>query len=130
MTMHDASSKFDCFPVPDDPCAGEIRSPKMVIHLSLEPRQTVSWRVTARSEIRAQGSRVWMTRVFSPYDYWLQAGDVIRVTRGERIWLSADDDGPAEVTVTSEYVERRRRYGFGPVRWLERVFSFLAPIAR
>ncbi|WP_425194893.1 DUF2917 domain-containing protein [Paraburkholderia phenazinium] len=102
----------------------------MVIHLSLEPRQTVSWRAAARSEIRARGSRVWMTRACSPYDYWLQAGDVIRVTRGERIWLSADDDGPAEVTLTSEYVERRRPFGLPPVRWLERAFRFLAPVAR
>lgn len=128
--MHDASSKPHCFPAQDDPCAGEIRSPKMVIHLSIEPRQTVSWRVAARSEIRAQGSRVWMTRACSPYDYWLQASDVVRVKRGERVWLSADDDGPAEVTVTSEYLERRRRFDLLPVRWLERGFRFLVPVAR
>jgi hypothetical protein len=102
----------------------------MVIHLNLVPRQTVSWRVIANCEIRADGERVWLTRIFSPYDYWLHAGDVIRIARGERIWLCADGERPAEVTLTSDYVERRRMFDRWPMRWLERAFGILLPVGR
>src|ERR1700689_56933 len=110
MTMHDASQKSGCSFLPHDHSVGEKHSPKMVIHLILVSRQTVSWRVIVDCEIRAHDERVWLTRMFSPYDFWLQSGDVIRVMRGERIWLSADGEGPAEVTLTSDYVERRRMF--------------------
>ena len=128
--MHDASQKSDCSCLPHDHSAGAMPAPRMVIHLSLVPRQTVSWRVIANCEISADGERVWLTRIFSPYDYWLQAGDVIRIARGERIWLCADGDRPAEVTLTSDYVERRRMFDRWPMRWLERAFDILLPVAR
>jgi hypothetical protein len=115
MKMDEASRQFVCPDLPACRPHGEIQSPKMVIHLTLVPGQTVSWRVIADSEIRAYSSRVWLTRIFSPYDYWMEPGDVIRVTRGERIWLSAD--AQAEVTLTSEYVERRN----GLRRWIARL---------
>ena len=130
MTMHDASPQSSCSFLPHDQSAGEKQSPRLVIHLSLVSRQTVSWRVIADCEIRAQGERVWLTRVFSPYDYWLQAGDAIRVARGERIWLSADGECPAEVTLTSEYVDRRRMFDRWPLRWLGHAFDILSPVAR
>ncbi|SIO63292.1 DUF2917 domain-containing protein [Paraburkholderia phenazinium] len=129
--MHDASQQSDCSCFPYDHSVRAMHAPRMVIHLSLLPRQTMSWRVMAHCEIRAHGERVWLTRIFSPYDHWLQAGDVIRVARGERIWLSADGERPAEVTLTSEYVGRRRRFDRWPVvRWVERAFDSLLPVAR
>ena len=128
--MQHASQQFDCSQLSDAHAARETHAPRMVIHLSLLPQQTVSWRVVADSEVRAHGSRVWLTRIFSPHDYWMQAGDVIRIARGERIWLSADGDGPVEVTLSSEYVERRRLFGRRPLRWLRRVLDIILPLAR
>jgi hypothetical protein len=130
MTMHDASQKSGCSFLPHDQSAGEKYSSKMEIHLSLVSRQTVSWHMVADCEVRAHDERVWLTRMFSPYDFWLQSGDVIRVMRGERIWLSADGECPAEVTLTSDYVERRRMFDRWPLRWLERAFDILSPVAR
>jgi hypothetical protein len=72
------------------------RLPRRVIHFALMPGRTVSLRLVAHSEIRVRATRVWLTRVFSPYDYWVQPGDVIRLQRGERIWLSPDGDEVAE----------------------------------
>ena len=129
--MQHASQQFDCSQLSDDhDAARETHAPRMVIHLSLVPQQTVSWRVVADSEVRAHGSRVWLTRIFSPHDYWMQAGDVIRIARGERIWLSADGDRPTEVTLTSDYVERRRLFARRPLRWLGRALDILLPLAR
>ena len=34
------------------------------------------------------GARVWLTRVSSPYDYWLAPGDEFRLQRGERVFLN------------------------------------------
>jgi hypothetical protein len=127
MTMHDASQQFDYSPLPGGHPAGEMHLPKMVIHVGLMPGQTVSWRVIANAEIRAHGSRVWLTRIFSPYDYWMQPGDVVRVARGERIWLGTDSSVPAEVTLTSEYGERRRLFSRWSARWLELAFNILSP---
>lgn len=127
--MQHASQRFDCSQLPDDRATREISAPKMVIHLSLLPQQTVSWRVISDSEVRAHGPHVWLTRIFSPHDYWMQAGDVIRIARGERIWLSADGDRPVEVTLTSEYVERRRLFGQRPLRWLGRLVDNVLPKA-
>lgn len=128
--MLDASQKSDCSCLPHDRSAGAPHAPRMVIHLGLAPQQTVSWRVIANCEIRVHSERVWLTRICSPYDYWLQAGDVVRVARGERIWLSTDSVRPAEVTLTSAYVERRRVFDRWPVRWLGRAFDILSPVAR
>jgi hypothetical protein len=131
MTMQHASPQFDCSQLSGDHDAvRETYAPRMVIHLSLVPRQTVSWRVVADCEVRAHGSRVWLTRIFSPHDYWMQVGDVIRIARGERIWLSADGDRPVEVTLTSEYVQRRRLLRRRPLRWLRRLLDILLPLAR
>jgi Protein of unknown function (DUF2917) len=118
--MQHASPQFDCSQLSGDHAAArETHAPRMVIHLSLVPQQTVSWRVVSDCEVRAHGSRVWLTRIFSPHDYWMQAGDVIRIARGERIWLSADGDRPVEVTLTSEYVGRRRLLRRRSLRWLD-----------
>jgi hypothetical protein len=100
-------------------------SPEMVIHFVLQPGQTASWRVRSDSELRVGTARVWVTRIFSPYDYWLQAGDVLRVTRGERIWLSTDANIAAEISLTSEYAVARRPL----FKWIERLRDCLADIS-
>ena len=99
--------------------------PEMVIRFVVQPGQTASWRVQSDSELRVGTARVWVTRIFSPYDYWLQTGDVLRVSRGERIWLSTDANIAAEISLTSAYaVERRPLF-----KWIERLRDFLADIS-
>ncbi|MGF6601505.1 hypothetical protein P3T23_006247 [Paraburkholderia sp. GAS448] len=106
------------------------RLPRRVIHFALMPGRTVSLRLDADSEIRVRATRVWLTRVFSPYDYWVQPGDVIRLQRGERIWLSPDGDEVAEVTLTSEYIERYNAVSRWISRWAERLFDLSVPRSR
>jgi len=89
----------------------------MVIRFVVQPGQTASWRVQSDSELRVGTARVWVTRIFSPYDHWLQTGDVLRLTRGERIWLSTDANIAAEISLTSAYAVARRPL-FKWVEWL------------
>lgn len=96
---------------------GAIRLPRVVIYFAVESATTVTWRIAADSELRVHGEApVWLTRHRSPYDHWLQPGESIRLQRGERVWLSVEEEVPAEVSITSPYVERRRV----PRQWLER----------
>jgi hypothetical protein len=132
--MQDASPPSDYPCLPGSPSerssAGEQRVPRMVIHLALAPGRTLSWRVKANSEIRAFGARVWLTRIYSPYDYWLLPGEMVQVARGERIWVSADGDDPAEVTLSCEYVSRRWTLARWAERWRGLVFGVLSPRMR
>ena len=73
------------------------RLPKIVVHFSVMPGVTLTWRVEADSTLAVQGARIWLTRISSPYDHWLAPGDEFRLHRGERVWLSTDDDGRARV---------------------------------
>jgi hypothetical protein len=100
-------------------------SPEMVIRFVVQPGHTASWRVRSDSELRVGTARVWVTRIFSPYDYWLQTGDVLRVTRGERIWLSTDANIAAEISLTSAYAIARRPL----FKWIERLRDCLADIS-
>ena len=99
--------------------------PEMVISFVIQPGQTASWRVRADSELRVGAARVWVTRIFSPYDYWLQTGDVLRVTRGERIWLSTDANIAAEISLTSAYAVARRPL----FKYIERLRDCIADIS-
>jgi len=111
---------------PETSASAHARSPEMVIRFVIQPGQTASWRVRSDSELRVGTARVWVTRIFSPYDYWLQTGDVLRVTRGERIWLSTDANIAAEISLTSAYAVARRPL----FNWLERLTDYLADISR
>ncbi|WP_419178003.1 DUF2917 domain-containing protein [Caballeronia sordidicola] len=97
----------------------------MVIRFVVQPGHTASWRVRSDSELRVGTARVWVTRVFSPYDYWLQTGDVLRVSRGERIWLSTDANIAAEISLTSAYAVAHRPL----FKWIERLRDCLADIS-
>jgi hypothetical protein len=110
---------------PETSASAHARSPEMVIRCVIQPGQTASWRVRSDSELRVGTARVWVTRIFSPYDYWLQTGDVLRVTRGERIWLSTDANIAAEISLTSAYAVARRPL----FNWLERLRDYLADIS-
>ncbi|RDK03173.1 DUF2917 domain-containing protein [Paraburkholderia lacunae] len=93
------------------------RLPKVVVHFSVMPGATLTWRVDADSALSVQSSRVWLTRVNSPYDHWLQPGNEFRLQRGERVWLSTDGEIAAHVSLTSALPARRGLVG----RWLARL---------
>jgi hypothetical protein len=104
----DQASEQCAFPdAPGDDFRDPARFARIVIHLAVAPAQTIAWRVPSESQLRVHGARVWLTRIGSPYDYWMQPGDAIRLQRGERIWLSTDAGVSAEVSLTSHYVEPR-----------------------
>ncbi len=96
--------------------------PKVVIHFEVQPGATLSWRVEANAELQVQRERVWVTRVTSPYDYWLQPGLSLQLRRGERIWISTDANIAARLSLTAYPSARRGIVG----RWLERL-SLLNP---
>ncbi|WP_084170198.1 DUF2917 domain-containing protein [Paraburkholderia ferrariae] len=80
--------------------------PAQSLHFAVPQGQTFTWRLAADSLLRVYGAQIWVTRARSPYDHWLNPGDTLRLTRGERIWLSTETDTPARVTLTSEWRPR------------------------
>ncbi|KVQ02950.1 DUF2917 domain-containing protein [Burkholderia ubonensis] len=94
---------------PDPRCPGAIALPRVVIHFAVAPRKTLTWRAPNDAELRAHDATLWVTRLASIDDYWMRPGDVLRIPRGERIWLSADGNQPAEVSITTAYVKRGER---------------------
>ncbi|MFJ1208373.1 DUF2917 domain-containing protein [Burkholderia pyrrocinia] len=105
--MDQASQLFDR---PDRRRAGTIALPTVVIRFAVAPRTTMTWRAPQDAEIRAHGAALWITRPPSVDDYWVQPGDVLRIARGERIWLGTDADRSAEATITTAYVRRGERF--------------------
>ncbi|CAE6758180.1 DUF2917 domain-containing protein [Paraburkholderia haematera] len=93
------------------------RLPKVVLHFSVVPGTTLTWRVVADSTLRAHGARLWLTRVNSPYDHWLEPGSEFRLQRGERVWISTDGERTARVSLSCALPARR---GF-VTRWLGRL---------
>ena len=107
--MDQASPLFDR---PDSRRAGAIAAialPTVVIRFAVAPCTTLTWRAPGDAEIRAHGAPLWITRPPSVDDYWVQPGDVLRIARGDRIWLGTDDDRPAEASITTAYVRRGER---------------------
>ncbi|CAI8696131.1 hypothetical protein C5615_23900 [Burkholderia cepacia] len=105
--MDQASQLFDR---PDRRRAGTIALPTVVIRFAVAPRTTMTWRAPQDAEIRAHGAALWITRPPSVDDYWVQPGDVLRIARGDRIWLSTDADRSAEASITTAYVRRGERF--------------------
>jgi hypothetical protein len=93
------------------------RLPRVVVLFSVVPGATLTWRIDADSTLTVQGARVWLTRISSPYDYWLAPSDEIRLHRGERVWISTDGDRAARVSLSSALPARRGLIG----RWLGRL---------
>jgi hypothetical protein len=116
-----------------DFAAHDVALPALSIHFAVPRATTLTWRVSADGTLRVYGARIWLTRARSPYDHWLNPGDMLRVHRGERLWLSADDINDtdhtpdaathrplARVTLTSAW----RQPGFASVA-VERLAAWL-----
>ncbi|MDR5731990.1 DUF2917 domain-containing protein [Caballeronia sp. LZ025] len=84
------------------------RGTRVVVYVDVAARHTVSWRLPCDAELRIGSASVWLTRHSDPYDYWMQPGDVLRLVRGERIWLSSDCDHAIEVSLTSYRANLKR----------------------
>ncbi|WGS44289.1 DUF2917 domain-containing protein [Burkholderia sp. JSH-S8] len=94
---------------PDLRRADALALPRVVLHFAVAPRKTLTWRARHDAELRVHDATLWLTRVGSVDDYWMQPGDVLRLRRGDRIWLSTDGDRPAEASITTVYVARGAR---------------------
>ncbi|MBY8605891.1 DUF2917 domain-containing protein [Burkholderia arboris] len=84
-----------------------IALPRVELHFTVAPRKTLTWRAQHDAEIRVHDATLWITRLGSVDDYWIRTGDVLRLQRGDRIWISTDDDQPAEASITTVYVMKR-----------------------
>ena len=61
------------------------RLPRVVVHFSVTPGITLTWRVEADTTLAVHGARLWLTRISSPYDHWLAPGDEFLLQGGERV---------------------------------------------
>ncbi|WP_144063330.1 DUF2917 domain-containing protein [Caballeronia insecticola] len=98
---------------------------RVVVFIDVQPHQIVSWTLTRDAELRiadTSTTSVWLTRHQDPYDYWLKPGDVVRLSRGERVWLSSESDRAIEMSLTSYPDGRRGVIG----RWLARYWPRFA----
>jgi hypothetical protein len=86
---------------------------KIVVYFDLQPRVTLSWRVARDAELRAHDARIWLTRHGDLNDYWLEAGEIARLVRGERVWISSEMARPVALSITS--------YRTSPTSRLQRV---------
>ena len=105
--MDQASQLFDR---PDRRRTGTIALPTVVIRFAIAPRTTMTWRAPQDAELRAHGAALWVTRPPSVDDDWVRPGDVLRIARGERIWIGTEADRSAEATITPAYVRRGERF--------------------
>jgi hypothetical protein len=79
--------------------------------------QVASVRVTRSTRISVRCGAVWVTRSDDTADYWLVPGQVLRLRRGERLWVGAEGGKAAWVAFES------------PARLGQRLFDGLARYA-
>ncbi len=60
------------------------------ITFELQPGETVPMKVARSTRLTVQCGPVWATRSNDIDDYFLMAGETLRLRRGERLWLSAE----------------------------------------
>jgi hypothetical protein len=52
--------------------------------------ETASFKVARSTQVTVQCGVVWLSRSLDNVDYFLFSGDVLKLRRGERLWLSAE----------------------------------------
>jgi len=125
--MEEVSQVFACHGVGHGVASGRLAASgaRVVVHVEVHPHQVVSWRLTRDAELRISGASacsLWLTRHRDPYDYWMKPGDVVRLSQGERVWLTSESDQAIEVSLTSYRVATR---GFVS-RWLAKFWPRIA----
>jgi len=56
--------------------------------------------VARSTRLVVSGAPVWLTRSDDIEDYWLEPGRVLRLRRGERLWLGVERGACAQVAFT------------------------------
>ncbi|MCG5077298.1 DUF2917 domain-containing protein [Paraburkholderia tagetis] len=79
--------------------------------------QVASVRVARSTRLTVRCGAVWVTRSDDTADYWLEPGHTLRLRRGERLWIGAEQGGAAWVQFAT------------PARVSERVVDWAARLA-
>ncbi|AME23623.1 MAG: DUF2917 domain-containing protein [Pseudomonadota bacterium] len=83
--------------------------------------ETVPMRIGNSVKLSVLGAPVWATRSNDTEDYWLVPGDSLKLRQHERLWLSTEAGGTAQVVFTLARRPDQRAIG-----WLARGFDRLA----
>jgi hypothetical protein len=70
------------------------------ITFEVQAGETIPLRVARSTRLSVQGGVVWVTRSDDVDDYFLVAGEGLKLRRGERLWLSSDGKASACVAFT------------------------------
>ncbi|MCI0151965.1 DUF2917 domain-containing protein [Paraburkholderia sediminicola] len=95
------------------------RLPEAVVHFTVEPCATFSWRVGADAVLRVLDAGIRVTRIRYPYDHGLPPGSELRLSRGERVWVCADCNAAARLSLNRQLPVRRNVVS----RWFARLSS-------
>ncbi|MDR5771483.1 MULTISPECIES: DUF2917 domain-containing protein [unclassified Caballeronia] len=93
---------------------------RVVVYVEVAPHQTVSWRLARDADLRITDASVWLTRHQDPYDYWMKPGDIVRLKRGECVWLSSESEHAVEVSLTSYRKNKARTWARILARFMPR----------
>ncbi|WP_321879932.1 DUF2917 domain-containing protein [Paraburkholderia bannensis] len=67
------------------------------ITFEVEANQVASVRVSRSTRLTVRCGAVWVTRSDDTADYWLEPGHTLRLRRGERLWIGAEQGAAAWV---------------------------------
>lgn len=67
------------------------------ITFEVEANQVASVRVSRSTRLTVHCGAVWVTRSDDTADYWLEPGHTLRLRRGERLWIGAEQGAAAWV---------------------------------
>lgn len=92
---------------------------RYVVQFAVAAGETVTLRIRRDAVVSSAGARLWVTRAGDQWDYWLKPGETLRLSRGERVWVTGDIDAhattgarpDADVVLTMHLARRRH------IRW-------------
>lgn len=67
------------------------------VTFELSENEVVPMRIGRGVKLSVQGASVWATRSNDTSDYWLKPGDTLKLSAGERLWLSTEAGARAQV---------------------------------
>ncbi|WP_321890867.1 DUF2917 domain-containing protein [Paraburkholderia tropica] len=95
------------------------------ITFEVEARQVASVRVSRSTRLTVRCGAVWVTRSDDTADYWLEPGQTLRLRRGERLWIGAEQGAAARVAFATP-----KRVGERAVDWAARTAARFGVHAR
>jgi hypothetical protein len=70
------------------------------ITFEVQPDETVPLRVDRGVALTSADRRLWVTRSADSADYWVAPGETLALRPGEVLWISAEGNHSARVTIT------------------------------